>query len=112
MVLFQTVTGLAVGRLELMALCRVDNNLIPVCVVHCYDEVTLQSRLAKDTVLKLLRYRARPSNQVKSFEFILARTIIRGAVLVEDRSRLGDYIFFDLLDPDIFRRLYEPRFSP
>ncbi|KAF7344565.1 hypothetical protein MSAN_01938500 [Mycena sanguinolenta] len=66
---------------------------------------------AKDKDLKLFRVRAKPR---QASEFIPVRSIIRGAVVVRDSKRDGDFFVMDVLGHDMFLRLrnmYRERFQ-
>jgi hypothetical protein len=54
-----------------------------------------------DRDLRFTRLRARPS---ASSEFITLHAVIRGALLVPDFERDGDFFLVDLVDPDMFLR--------
>ncbi|KAF8164144.1 hypothetical protein K438DRAFT_2067539 [Mycena galopus ATCC 62051] len=55
-----------------------------------------------DKALRLLRVKSKPK---KDSEFISVHSIIRGAVLVPDSDKPGEFVVFDVLDPDTSRRL-------
>ncbi|KAJ6480393.1 hypothetical protein C8R45DRAFT_1054375 [Mycena sanguinolenta] len=66
---------------------------------------------AKDKDLKLFRVRAKPR---PASEFIPVRSIIRGAVVVRDSKKNGDFFVMDVLNHDMFLRLrdmYRDRFQ-
>ena len=48
----------------------------------------------KDQELCLCRVRAKPNKE----EFIFARSIVRGAPLIQDFDRQGDYLVMDVVD--------------
>ena len=54
---------------------------------------------------KLLRFRRVRAQARKNSEFISLHSIIRGAVLVADSDRAGDFLVFDVLDGDTSFRL-------
>lgn len=54
--------------------------------------------------LKLFRVRAKPRGFA---EFVDARSIIRGVVLFPTFEQHTDYFIFDVLDEDIFMRVWE-----
>ncbi|KAJ7896870.1 hypothetical protein B0H13DRAFT_1623675, partial [Mycena leptocephala] len=54
---------------------------------------------------KALRFRRVHAKLRKHSEFISVHSIIRGAVLVPDFDKLNEFIVFDVLDPDMSRRL-------
>ncbi|KAJ7502355.1 hypothetical protein B0H11DRAFT_1712852, partial [Mycena galericulata] len=51
-----------------------------------------------DKLLRFIRVRARPR---KNSEFISVHSIIRGAVMVPDFDKAGEFIVFDVLDTDM-----------
>lgn len=59
-------------------------------------------RTAKDKDLRLIRVREKLRSQP---EFIPARSIRRGAVLVNQGESYGEYYVFDILDGDMFLRV-------
>jgi hypothetical protein len=59
---------------------------------------------AKEKKLELFRVRGKPR---RSAEFVDARSIIRGVLLVPTFGQDTDYYVFDVLDADIFMRVRE-----
>ncbi|KAF8173786.1 hypothetical protein K438DRAFT_1908928 [Mycena galopus ATCC 62051] len=55
-----------------------------------------------DKALRFLRVKSKPEKQS---EFISVHSIIRGVVLVPDSDKPGEFVVFDVLDPDTSRRL-------
>ncbi|KAJ6596478.1 hypothetical protein B0H10DRAFT_1828334, partial [Mycena sp. CBHHK59/15] len=81
--------------------CIVENKSHPFALVQPLDAPT--GRLArKDRLLRFYRVRAKPRKQS---EFISVHSIIRGAVLVPDFDKAGEFLVFDVLDPDMALRL-------
>ena len=58
----------------------------------------------KEKELELLRVRAQPRG---SAEFVDARSIIRGVLLVPTFEKDDDYFVFDVLDADLFLHVKE-----
>ncbi|KAF8209353.1 hypothetical protein K438DRAFT_1572521 [Mycena galopus ATCC 62051] len=105
-----TPTGTIFVRLICMFQVAVGETTHPFALIQPMD-APVGRILAKDKDLKLFRVRAKPR---KDAEFIPVRSIIRGAVLVPDSARSGDYIVMDVLDWDMFLRLrdmYRARFG-
>ncbi|KAG1907617.1 uncharacterized protein F5891DRAFT_938593, partial [Suillus fuscotomentosus] len=69
-------------------------------LVHPFDAPTGQ-RLRKDKQLNLFRVRAKPWART---EFLSVRSIIRGALLVQDSNSLN-YLIVDTVDTDMFLRV-------
>lgn len=59
------------------------------------------SKTKVDKDLDFIRLRSRKQSES---EFISVKSIIRGALLVEDRRRLGDFLVVDTVDGDWFLR--------
>ena len=80
------------------------NSSYPVCLVQPFD-VPIGPRRAKDRELGL--YRVRAHRNVT--ELLFARTIIRGAPLVQDFEKEGDFFIMDVIDHtgDLFLRCLE-----
>lgn len=53
----------------------------------------ISTRPVKDQELRLCCVRAKPNK-----EFIFARSIVRGAPLIQDFDRQGDYLVMDVVD--------------
>lgn len=103
-IIVQTTNGILFSRLLLMFTISLTNHSYPVCLVQPFD-APLGPRRAKDRELGLNRVRARRNVT----EFIFARTIIRGAPLVQDFERAGDFFVMDVADHtgDLFLRCLE-----
>ncbi|KAI5982872.1 hypothetical protein EDD15DRAFT_2202469 [Pisolithus albus] len=89
------------GRLIFMFQCAVGEESFPLALVQPYDAPT-RPRLAKDVHLNLWRVREQP---LESAEIFSVHSIIRGALLYPDHTRIGDYLVIDTLDTDIFLRM-------
>lgn len=73
----------------------------PVALIQPMDE-PIGRRKTKDKELRLIRVRQKLRSQT---EFIPARAIRRGAVLVEEGDTYGEYYVMDILDGDMFLRV-------
>ncbi|KAK7021668.1 hypothetical protein R3P38DRAFT_3397032 [Favolaschia claudopus] len=73
----------------------------PFALVQAMD-VGIGPRTVKDKALGLYRVRER---QRKDCEFISVHSIVRGAFVVPDFSRRGDFLVVDIIDADMFLRL-------
>jgi hypothetical protein len=103
-----TGTGNIFVRLLYVFEVPLDGKTYPFALVQPLD-VPVGRISAKDKALKLFRARAR-----RNSEFIPLRSVIRGAVLVPDSKREGDYLVMDVADWDMFLRLkdmYSDRFD-
>lgn len=89
------------ARILAMFTCTIADHTFPIALVHAYD-TPIPRIPKKDKDLGLFRVRASPRAKA---EFVSIRTFIRGAVLVPDFSKEGDYFVFDLLDSDMFLRV-------
>ncbi|KAG0694025.1 hypothetical protein DFH29DRAFT_985372 [Suillus ampliporus] len=90
------------GHLVFLFECPVGNDLFPLALIHPFDAPT-GMRLRKDKQLNLFRVRARPRAQA---EFFSVRSIICGALLVQDGNSL-DYLVVDTVNMDMFLRVQE-----
>ena len=75
----------------------------PWAFIQPYDS-PIRELTDKEKALELLRVRAQPRG---SAEFVDARSIIRGVLLVPTFEKEGDYFVFDVLDADLFLRVRE-----
>ncbi|KAJ7783949.1 hypothetical protein DFH07DRAFT_764319 [Mycena maculata] len=80
--------------------CVVEGKSHPFALVQPLDAPTGPLK-RKDKLLRFHRVRTKPR---KSSEFISVHSIIRGAVLVPDFDKEGEFIVFDVLDTDAFLR--------
>jgi hypothetical protein len=108
-VIFRTVNGYAFGKLIMIFICQIGPSLkqYPICVIQRLEQPnTTSTRSAKDKDLGFCRLRCRPEDQVGAYEFIFARSIVRGALLVNDFEKQPplDSLVLDLLDEDMFVR--------
>ncbi|KAJ6510938.1 hypothetical protein C8R45DRAFT_1050416 [Mycena sanguinolenta] len=99
--LVKTTAGNIFVRLAFVFTCEVGGKIHPFALVRPLDVRTGQ-RTAKDKALGLHRVRQR---ERKNCEFISAHSIIRGALLVPDFDKKGDYFVVDVVDADMYFRL-------
>ncbi|KAJ7038856.1 hypothetical protein C8F04DRAFT_950739 [Mycena alexandri] len=105
-----TATGNIFVKLIYVFQVALDGKNYPFALVQPLD-APLGRILAKDKVLKLFRVRAKPR---QAAEFISVHSIVRGAVLVPDSERDGDYFIMDVVEGDMFLRMkdmYKQRFE-
>ncbi|KAJ7508184.1 hypothetical protein B0H11DRAFT_1848468 [Mycena galericulata] len=81
--------------------CIVEEKLHSFALVQALDAPT-GCIGRKDKLLRFHRVRAKPR---KNSEFISVHSIIRGAVMVPDFDKAGEFIVFDVLDTDTSLRL-------
>ncbi|KAJ7126505.1 hypothetical protein C8R43DRAFT_1028329 [Mycena crocata] len=81
--------------------CTVEKKTQPFALVLPMDAPVGQVR-RKD---KILRFRRVKAQARKKTEFISVHSIIRGAVLVPDFDKTGEFLVFDVLDGDMALRL-------
>ncbi|KAI6095858.1 hypothetical protein F5141DRAFT_1191180 [Pisolithus sp. B1] len=86
------------GQLIFMFQCVVSEESFPLALVQPYDAPT-QPQLVKDVHLNLWRVHEQPP---ESAEFFSVHSIICGALLYPDHTRIGDYLVIDTLDTDMF----------
>lgn len=89
------------GRLIFIFMCLVEGTSHPMALIQPCD-APIQNRPLKDRLLGLWRVRAQPRHKS---EFIFTESIIRGALLLEDRSQPGDFLVVDSIDTDMFLRM-------
>jgi hypothetical protein len=102
-VIVQVTPGAIFAQLLLIFTVSIANKTYPVCLVRPLD-APIGPPNAKDQELGLRRVRAR-----RNVEFIFARTLIRGAPLVQDFEKEGDFFVMDVVDHtgDLFLRCQE-----
>jgi hypothetical protein len=100
----RTALGHFFARLLLIFAISVANKSYSICLVQPLD-APIGSRRVKERELGLHHVRARPNIT----EFIFARTIIRGAPMIQDFNKLGDFYVMDVADHtgDLFLRCNE-----
>jgi hypothetical protein len=96
-VFIQTQQSIIIGHLVFVFECTVWNDLFPIALIHPFDAPT-GLQLRKDQQLNIFRVRAKPRMRT---EFFSVRSIIRGALLVQDDNSL-DYLVIDTIDTDMF----------
>ncbi|KAJ6572855.1 hypothetical protein DFH09DRAFT_916508 [Mycena vulgaris] len=101
--LVKTTGGNVFVRLVYVFSCEIDKKVHPFALVQALDVGTGQ-RTTKDKALGFHRVRER---QRQKSEFISVHSIIRGALLVPDFDKKGDYLVVDIIDGDMFLRLKE-----
>ncbi|KAK6984340.1 hypothetical protein R3P38DRAFT_3332873 [Favolaschia claudopus] len=92
--LVKTVDGHIFVRLVYVFTYKIEDKTHPFALVQALD-VGTGARTAKDKALGLYR----------DCEFISVHSIVRGAFIVPDFSRKGDYLVVDIIDADMFLRL-------
>lgn len=97
-----TPNGFIFARLVMVFTCKVgDIQDYPAALIQPMDE-PIGRQKTKDKDLRLIRVRQKLRSQT---EFIPARAIRRGAVLVEEGDTYGEYYVMDVLDGDMFLRV-------
>ncbi|KAJ7447334.1 hypothetical protein B0H11DRAFT_2335669, partial [Mycena galericulata] len=100
-VLIKTAQQPIFAQLIYLFSCIVEEKSHSFALVQALDAPT--GRLGrKDKLLRFHRVRAKPR---KNSEFISVHSIIRGAVMVPDFDKAGEFIVFDVLDTDTSLRL-------
>ena len=82
---------------------KIDDINHPWAYVQPFDS-PIRGLTEKEKRLELYRLRAQPRG---SAEFVDARSIIRGVLLVPTFEKEDDYFVFDVLDADLFLRMKE-----
>jgi len=82
---------------------EIDDTEYPWAFIQPYDS-PIGRITDKEKKLELFRVRAQPRS---SAEFVDARSIIRGVLLVPTFEQNNDYFVFDVLDDDLFIRVRE-----
>ncbi|KAJ6554445.1 hypothetical protein B0H19DRAFT_1294201 [Mycena capillaripes] len=100
-VLVKTTDKPIFAQLIYLFSCAVGDKSYPLALILPLD-APIGRVTRKDKLLRFRRVRAKPRRQA---EFISVRSIIRGAVLVADFDKLGDFLVFDVLDGDTSLRL-------
>ena len=75
----------------------------PWAFIQPYDS-PIGALTTKEKEMELHRVRAQPRG---SAEFVDARSIIRGVLLIPTFEKDGNYFVFDVLDADLFLRIKE-----
>ena len=100
-VIVKTTERFIFAQLIFLFECTVDAIPYSFALIHPFDS-PIGPRRRKDVDLGFYRVREKPR---QSSEFISVRSIVRGALLVEDFDRDGDLFVIDLIDSDMFLRL-------
>ncbi|KAJ7727715.1 hypothetical protein B0H16DRAFT_1665589 [Mycena metata] len=100
-VLVKTTQKAIFAQLIYLFSCMVEGKSHPFTLILPFDAPAGPTR-RKDRLLRFRRVRAKAR---KVTEFISVHSIIRGAVLVPDFDKAGEFIVFDVLDGDISLRL-------
>ncbi|OSD02004.1 hypothetical protein PYCCODRAFT_1368332, partial [Trametes coccinea BRFM310] len=87
------------ARLILLFTCRVGDHIEPLALIQPFDRMKPSP---KDQDLGLFRVHRRPRQQA---EFISLHTVVRGALLIPDFGREGDYLVHNLIDSDMYLRI-------
>lgn len=96
------------GRLLFMFTCTVGNKQEPVALIQPYDPPS-GGISEKDQDLGFYRLRERRTQQ--RTEFVSLKAVRRGALLVPDFEKAGDYLVHDLVDSDMFLRMRDIKAS-
>ena len=101
-IIVDTIRGPIFAQLVLVFNYKVDGGDYPIALIHPFDAALSGPRRQKDADFGLFHVHAKPRT---SCEFIFVRSIVRGALLVEDFERSGDLLVIDTVDTDMFLRL-------
>ncbi|KAK7016500.1 hypothetical protein R3P38DRAFT_2542073, partial [Favolaschia claudopus] len=99
--LVKTIDGHIFVCLVYVFTYKIEDKTHPFTLIQALD-VGIGARTAKDKASGLYPVRER---QRKNCEFISVHSIVRGAFIVPDFSRKGDYLVVDIIDADMFLRL-------
>lgn len=102
-VIIQTVDKIIFGQLIYVFSCSIQgaDELYPTALIHPFVTPT-GARRQSDSDFGLIQLRKAPPT---SSEIFSVRSIIRGALVVEDSKRPGDVLVVDIIDADMFLRL-------
>ena len=101
--MINTTEGILFARLIIIFTTKIEDNEYPWALIQSYDPPT--GRLTdKEKKLELFRVCGQPRG---SAEFVDARSIIRGVLLVPTFEQDDDFFVFDVLDADLFMRMRE-----
>ena len=92
------MNGPIFARILALFKCSAEGQDYSLALTHPYDAPTGISRTV-DKDLELLRVRAKPR---RATEYFSVESIIRGAALIEDFEKPGDYLVIDTIDGDMF----------
>jgi hypothetical protein len=88
------------GQLMSLFTCTVNHETYPIALIHPFNGPGRQRRTTDD----LGFHRLNAPRRMKS-EFISVRSIIRGALVVEDFGKSKEFLVIDFIDTDMFLRL-------
>ncbi|KAI9430733.1 hypothetical protein H4582DRAFT_1823494 [Lactarius indigo] len=91
-VILMTTEGFIFAELKFIFTVSVAEDKYPICLVCPLDASTGPPQ-AKEKDLRLRRLHAR-----RSTEFFFAQSIVRGAPLIQDFNKHGDYLVMDVVD--------------
>jgi len=94
--------GIAFAQLALVFSIVIEGTLLPIALVHLFDQQNSPQHAKKDKELHFLRLR-----QQSKTCFIWARSIIRGVLIFSAFDDERDSIVFDDIDTDMFLRVSE-----
>jgi hypothetical protein len=100
-VIVKTMDGHIFAQLVFLFQCTLDATTYSFALIHPFD-AAIGPRRRRDVDLGFYRLRETPR---KAAEFISVRSIVRGAVTVEDFAHTGYRLVVDLVDTDMFLRL-------
>lgn len=105
-ILYHAAAGKQIfGQLHLIFTCTVNNAFYALALVEPLDAPIPRNSLGRqqqqmDWDLEFFRVRSRQKTEI-----IPVQSIVRGALLVPDWEKDGDYFVHDLVDGDMFLRL-------
>ncbi|KAI0035349.1 hypothetical protein K488DRAFT_43506 [Vararia minispora EC-137] len=102
-IIFQAANSVVFAQLTAIFACLINDHVYPVCIVRRLDAPVGGLR-PEDTELDLHRVRSWPAERSSSYEIIPVLSVIRGALLVPDSRRSGDFLVMDLVDGDMYLR--------
>jgi hypothetical protein len=102
-IILKTTDSFIFAQLAFIFTCSVAESKFAICLARPLDASIGQPR-TRDCQLRLHRLRAKPS-----MEFFFAQSIVRGAPLIQDFGKPGDYFVMDVVDHsgDLFIRCNE-----
>ena len=104
-VLVNTTQGVMFGQLVFVFTMKIYDTIYPIALIRPFaKEKGKGANLQKDKDHGFLRLRKLPGTKT---EFIFARSIIRGALLVPARDADENYLVFHVADGDIMVRVRE-----
>lgn len=107
--IFNAVPSDFFGRLVFMFTCVVGDRVEPIALIRPFDQPR-RAPSQKDKDLGF--YRVRERQRGTQTEFVSLHSIRRGALLVQDFQKSGDYLVHDTVDSDMFLRVRELKGEP